>query len=52
VLASDGGEIDLAPVHARIGAAMDADLVAVEDEVAEGVGGRHGGRDMGARAGR
>ena len=24
----------------------DADLVAVEDEVADGVGGRHGGRDL------
>jgi hypothetical protein len=33
------------------GAEMDADDVAVEDEVADGVGGRHGGRDIGALPG-
>jgi hypothetical protein len=47
VLASDGGEVGLDAVRARVGAAMDADLIAAKDEVAEDVGGRHGGEGYG-----
>jgi len=43
VLASDGGERGLGAIAAWVGAAMDADLVAVEDQVADGVG-SEGGR--------
>jgi hypothetical protein len=43
VLASDGREVGLAAISARVGAAVDADGISVEHEIAEAVGGRHGG---------